>query len=68
VAGEFLFTWIYDVRIGNAAMNSLNFTCIFLLTLLLPVTIFASSLKFLFTPDELAEMGVCLETPEREGE
>jgi hypothetical protein len=59
---------MYDVRIGNAAMNALNFTCILFLTLLLPIPLFASSLKLLFTPDELAEMGVQLEISDREGE
>jgi hypothetical protein len=49
-------------------MNTLNFTCTLLLTLLLPITLFASSVKLFFTTDELAEMGVRLEPSGREGE
>jgi len=34
--------------------------CAILFVLLLPVILFASTLENLFTPDELARMGVCL--------
>jgi hypothetical protein len=44
------------------------FCCAFFLTLLLPVTLFASSPKLFFTPDELAEMGVHLEVSDTEAE
>lgn len=42
-------------------MNTLHFICILLLTLLIPTTLFASSLKVFFTEDELTEMGVGVE-------
>ena len=43
-------------------MNTLNFTCALLLTITLPVTLFAASVKLFFTPDELTEMGVRLDS------
>jgi hypothetical protein len=49
-------------------MNTLNFTCALLLTLLLSITFFASAVKPFFTTDELTEMGVRLEPYAREGE
>jgi hypothetical protein len=42
-------------------MNTLNFTCALLLTLLLSITWFASSLRLFFTTEELTEMGIRLE-------
>ena len=42
-------------------MNTPNITCALLLTLLLPLTLFASSVKLFFTPDELTEMGIQIE-------
>jgi hypothetical protein len=47
-------------------MNMLTFTCALFLMLLLSITLFASSVKWFFTPDELSEMGVHLETLESE--
>ena len=35
------------------------FACIFLFVVLLPITVFASNIENLFSPDELASMGVC---------
>lgn len=49
-------------------MNTLNFICLLFLTLLIPATLFASSLRLFFSSDELSEMGVHLETSEKEGE
>jgi len=49
-------------------MNTLNLTCALLLTLLLSIALFASSVKLFFTSDELTDMGVRLETPERQAE
>ncbi len=34
--------------------------CILLFVILMPVLLFASTVENLFTPDELASMGVCL--------
>jgi len=34
--------------------------CILIFLILLPVVLFASTVENLFTPDELASMGVCL--------
>lgn len=42
-------------------MTTLNFICILLLTFLLPLTLFASSVKLFFNTDELTEMGVHIE-------
>ena len=42
-------------------MNTLTFTCALVLTLLLPIMFFASSLKMFFTTEELTEMGIRLE-------
>jgi hypothetical protein len=47
-------------------MNTLHFTCLLLLTLLLPLALFASSVKVFFTEDELKEMGVRIEPPDME--
>ena len=33
------------------------------LILLLPIVFLATTLEILFSPDELAEMGICLENP-----
>jgi hypothetical protein len=41
-------------------MNTLNFICALLLTVLLSIMFFASLLKLFFTSDELTEMGVRL--------
>ena len=41
-------------------MNTLNFTCALLLTLLLSMTWSASSLGLFFTTEELTEMGIRL--------
>ena len=49
-------------------MNTLHLTCALLLTLLLSIALFASSIKLFFTTDELTEMGVRLETPELQAE
>ena len=49
-------------------MNTLNFTCALLLTLLLPITFFASSVKLFFTSDELTEMGVRIGPADKQGE
>ena len=53
---------------SGAAMTILNFTCALPLTLLLPITLFAFSVKLICTSDEFSEMGVQLETSESEGE
>jgi hypothetical protein len=42
-------------------MNTLNFSCALLPTLLLSIALFASSVRLLFTTDELTEIGVRLE-------
>jgi hypothetical protein len=47
-------------------MNMLTFTCALFLMLLLAIMLFASSVKWIFTPDELSEMGVDLETLDSE--
>ena len=49
-------------------MNTLHFTCILLLALLLPTTLFASSVRMLFTDEELTEMGVRIEPGDIESE
>jgi len=49
-------------------MNTLNFTCALLLTLLLSITLFASSVELFFTTDELNEMGVYSEPAGAPGE
>ena len=50
-------------------MNTLIFICALLLTILLTLTLFASSLKLFFTTDELTAMGIRIEPSdiEREG-
>jgi hypothetical protein len=68
VTGDFSFVKAYDGHIGSATMNTLNFTCALLLTLLLSISCFASSMKLFFTTDELTEMGVRLELSDIEGE
>ena len=45
-------------------MNTLNFTCALLITLLLSISLIASSVESLFTTDELDEMGIRLDTLE----
>lgn len=42
-------------------MNTLHFTSILLITLLVLLTLFAASVKVFFTDDELNEMGVRIE-------
>jgi hypothetical protein len=49
-------------------MTLIVFTCALLLTLLLPGTLFASSVKLFFSCEELNEMGVCLEPLEMQVE
>jgi hypothetical protein len=49
-------------------MNTLNLLCTLLLTVLLPLACFASSVKLFFTSDELNEMGVCLQQSDLEAE
>jgi hypothetical protein len=41
-------------------MNTLNFICLLLLTLLLPALVLASSVELIYTSDELEEMGIRL--------
>ena len=67
--GENLLAQAYDCSIGNTIMNTLIFICALLLTVLLTLTLFASSLKLFFTADELTEMGIRIEPSdiEREG-
>ena len=68
VTGEFSFDLTSHQHKGNTTMNTLHFICVLLLTLLIPTTLFASSLKVFFTDDELAEMGVGVEHAEDEVE
>ena len=42
-------------------MNTPNLICALLVTLLLPLGLFAASVKLLFTTDELTEMGIRIE-------
>lgn len=49
-------------------MNTLIFICALLLTILITLTLFASSLKLFFTTDELTEMGIRIEPSEIEWE
>jgi hypothetical protein len=49
-------------------MNTVNFTCALLITLLLSISLFASSVKLLFTDDELNEMGIRLDAFEMQAE
>ena len=49
-------------------MNTLIFICAPLLTILITLTLFASSLKLFFTTDELTEMGIRIEPSEIERE
>jgi hypothetical protein len=57
---EFLSIQVYDGYKGNTSMNTLLFTYVLFVTLLLLATLFASSIKVFFTDDELDEMGVCI--------
>jgi hypothetical protein len=45
----------------KVTMNTITFTFALVLTLLLPIMFFASSLKMFFTTEELTEMGIRLE-------
>jgi hypothetical protein len=65
--GDLLFAQAYDGSIGTRIMNTLNFTCALLLTVLLPFTLFAFSVKLFFTDDELTEMGVRIEPIDVQG-
>ena len=49
-------------------MNTLNLICVVLLTLLLSMTLFSSSVEIFFSPDELNEMGVRVDPLEIERE
>ena len=49
-------------------MNTIHLTCAFLPILLVSIALFAASVKLFFTTDELNEMGVLLESPERQAE
>ena len=59
--GEFLLICLYDGDIGSAIMNTLILTCVLFITMLLSITLLASSVRLLFTSDELKEMGIRLE-------
>ncbi len=49
-------------------MNTLHFICILAFTLVLPMTLFTSSVKMFFTDDQLDEMGVRIEPSDIDGE
>ena len=42
-------------------MNTLILTCVLFITMLLSITLLASSVRLLFTSDELKEIGIRLE-------
>ena len=49
-------------------MNALNLICVVLLTLLLSMTLFSSSVEIFFSRDELHEMGIRIDPFEIEKE
>jgi hypothetical protein len=66
--GEPFLVPMYAACRGATTMNTLNFICAFLITLLLSITWLASSLKLFFTTEELGEMGIRLDPSGRHGE
>jgi hypothetical protein len=60
--GEFFVSWRYHTSVETTTFQETSMLTLFIFAILLfPITLGASALTNLFSPDELKEMGVCLE-------